>query len=224
MTPNILVWRVFSVWLLPPCVSCLSLCLCLNWTCSCVSWFPTLCFFLHFNLFRFMFYPCVLFPVLFCSFCSLCVCHLDFLSLSCFSPLWLSAPVLMCSTGVQLPLPSLCMSLCFPLSSASCLVLHAVFQWPHQVLSPLMFFRPRFAWIVWPPFCLPFQEPFPVDFDSLCTEPCRMIKTTYFWKLNSVCEFCYWLPVLVRNRTVFQSITQSDLICKAHFHKSQFVS
>ena len=49
---------------------------------------------------------CVLFPVLFCSFCSLCVFHLDFLSLSCFPPLWLAAPI--CSTCVQLPLPSLC--------------------------------------------------------------------------------------------------------------------
>ena len=87
----------------PPCVPCISLCLCLYMTCSCVSCFPT---------------HCVLFPVLFCSLCSY-VCFLSSLPvLVLFPPLWLSAPVLMCSTCVQLSprLPCVYKSLCLPLS------------------------------------------------------------------------------------------------------------
>ena len=79
------------------------------------------------SVFRLMFSPCVLFSVLYCSFCSLCVFHLHFLSLSRFPPFWLSAPVLICSTCVRCLLPSLCIQvsvLPFDLVGSSSFMLH----------------------------------------------------------------------------------------------------
>ena len=109
------------------------------------AYFPPLyeeCFQFSDNLLVFVFvwvvsvFPlCV--PVLFCSFCSSCVFFLHFLSL------WLSAPVLMCFTCVQLPRPSLCVyiSLCASLCPRWFVVIMPVVYASSPVLASSAFSR-----------------------------------------------------------------------------------
>ena len=145
--------------------------------------FP-LCFFLCFILcldLCLLLYFVVSAPCLF-SILTSCFCPVsrpcDWLHLSSCVP-----PVFNCPC-----LPCVYKSLCFPLSRASSSRTALCVPAISPSLVCLTFSWPRF------PDCL-------TSFCFTFRIPCLLIKTTSFWKLNSVCELCYRVSVLVRNLT-----------------------